>query len=385
MITKHICVITGSRADYNYLKLIIEKIDKSNKLKLSLIVTGMHLLKEHGNTIELIKKDQIPIAKTIPMYEENDTSSISLGKAVGESIIQFTIAYNELKPDLILILGDRYESLVAAIAASTLRIPVAHIHGGDISGTIDETLRHTITKLAHVHFPATSKSAERIRLMGEQEWRIYMAGSTSVDIAMNEQLFSKEEICKKFELNASEKIVLCLQHPNVFESERAGMQMKVTLQVLKDLDLQTIIIYPNNDLGSNLIIEEINNNDNFPKFRIFNNLERQDYLSLLKNIDLLIGNSSGGFIESPIFNLPVVDIGTRNINRESAKNVIHVDYDSNNIKNAVQKALSKGFKESCQKVINPYGNGTASDEIIKIIEDLEINKDLLIKRLTYTV
>lgn len=386
MNVKNICVLTSSRADYGYLKIVIEKIENSSKLKLSVIVTGMHLLKKYGNTINLIKKDNISITKIIPMYNENDYSVTSLGKAIGESIIKFTEAYDDIKPDLILVLGDRYEPLVASIAASISKIPVAHIHGGDISGTIDETLRHTITKLAHIHFPATQKSAERIRLMGEEEWRIHMVGSTTIDVIMSKSLKSKEEICNKYKLNPSEKIILCLQHPNVFELNKAGEQMKITLQVLKDLNLQIIIIYPNNDPGSNLIIEEIKNNENNPKFKIFKNLKRKDYLSLLKNANMLIGNSSGGFIESPIFKVPVVNIGTRNKDRETAENVISVeDFDYKDIMNAVNKALSNEFRAECQKVINPYGDGTASNKIIKIIEELEINEDLLIKKLTYDV
>ena len=197
MNAKNICVITSSRADYGYLKIVIEKIEKSSKLKLYLIVTGMHLLDNYGHTIDLTRKDNISITKTIPMYNERDYSITSLGRAIGEAIIKFTEAYHEIKPDLIIVLGDRYEPLVAAIAASTLKLPLAHIHGGDISGTIDETLRHTITKLSHIHFPATLKSAERIRLMGEEEWRIHMVGSTTIDTIMNKSIMSKEEIYRR--------------------------------------------------------------------------------------------------------------------------------------------------------------------------------------------
>ncbi|MFX1443665.1 MAG: UDP-N-acetylglucosamine 2-epimerase [Promethearchaeota archaeon] len=383
---KHVCVVTGSRADYNYLKSTIEKIKNSTKLKLSLIVTGMHLLEKHGKTIKLIEKDRIPIAKIIPMYNENDRSSKSLGKSVGESIIKFTEVFDELKPDLLLIVGDRFEALVAALAASTLHIPIAHIGGGDISGNIDETLRHVITKLSHIHFPATPTSKERIERMGEEHWRIQVVGSTTIDTIMNENLLNREKICDKLELNASEKIVLCVLHPNVFESERAGEQMKITLQVLKDMNLQTVIIYPNNDLGSHLIIQEINKNRNNPKFKIFKNLERKLYLSLLKNADLLIGNSSGGFYETPIFKIPVVNLGTRNKYREKIDNVINVDnFEYNKIKNAVNKSFSDEFRQICQDFSNPWGDGTASDKIVNFLEDLEINDNLLIKKLTYDI
>ena len=385
MIKKNICVVTGTRADYGYLKLIIEKIEKSDKLNLILVVTGMHLLESHGNTIELIKKDKLPITKIIPMYKDNDATSISLGIAVGESIISFTKVFDELKPDLILILGDRYEPLAAAVSASTLKIPVAHIHGGDISGTVDEIIRHSITKLSHIHFPATPKSAERIKRMGEEEWRIYMVGSTSVDIAMAENLLEKKDLYDRYGLNSSEKLILCVQHPNVYESEKAGEQIKVTLQALKDMDLQTIIIYPNNDLGSDLIIKEIEGQKTNPKFKIFKNLERVFYLSLLKHADVLIGNSSGGLIESPIYHLPVVNIGTRNKDRERVENVIDADFEIQSIKNAIQKAISKEFKEQCLQIKNPYGDGKASDRILEVLEDIEISDNLLIKKLAYDI
>lgn len=382
---KHICVVTGTRAEYNYLKLLMEKIEKSSKLQLLVIVTGMHLLKEYGNTIDLIKKDGIPIAKIIPMYEENNEVKSSLGRTVGKAITDFTIALDELEPDLLVVLGDRYEPFVAVIAASTLKIPVAHIHGGDISGNIDENLRHVITKLSHIHFPGSSKSAERIKLLGEEEWRINMVGSPTIDSILSENVLDRKELCTELNLNIEEPIVVCLQHSNVYESEKAGEQMKTTLRVLKDLDLQVVIIYPNNDLGSNLIINEINKNQNNKKFKIFKNLERRIYLSLLKNVELLIGNSSGGLIESPIFKLPVVNIGTRNKDRESAENVINVNHDYNQVKIAVNKALSSEFKEICRRVVNPYGDGNSTNKIVKILEDIEIEDEILIKKLTYQV
>ena len=385
MAVKQICIVTGTRAEYSYLKIIIKKIINSKKLSLSLIVTGMHLLEEYGYTIDLIKKDNIPITKIIPMYNENDSSNSALGKAVGSSIIKFTEVLIELKPDVLLVLGDRYEPLVAAIAASTLKIPIAHIHGGDVSGTVDESLRHAITKLSHIHFPASPKSAKRIELMGEEKWRINMVGSTTIDNILHEKLLSKQEICKEFELNESERIALCIQHPNVYESEIAGEQMKITLQVLRDLNLQVIIIYPNNDIGSELIIEVIKEFETHPKFRIFKNIQRRIYLSLLKNVDFLIGNSSSGLIESPIFKVPVINIGDRNKGRETAENVIDVIHDYDEIKNAIKKALSKEFRALCNIIKNPYGDGKASERIVKILEDLKIEKKILIKKLTYKV
>ncbi|MFX1256305.1 MAG: UDP-N-acetylglucosamine 2-epimerase [Promethearchaeota archaeon] len=387
MSQKQICVITGTRAEYGPLKLLLKKIIASKELNLSLLVTGMHLLKKYGNTIDIIKSDGIPIKKVIEMYDEKDTSKINLGLAVGKAVVNFSKALNEITPDLLLVAGDRFESLAAVIAASTLSIPIAHIQGGDsvIEGQVDEQIRHAITKFAHIHFPATQKSSERIQLMGEEKWRIHKVGAIALDMIVQEKLLKKEEIFKKLKIKYSEKIILCIQHPYFFEPEKSGEYMKLTLQILKDLNLNVVIIYPNNDPGSDLIIKEIENYRNIPNFKIFKNLNRSDYLSLLKNVDLLIGNTSTGLIESPIFKLPVVNIGNRNKGRECAENVIDVPHDFNQIRDAIIKGLSEEFKNSCQNVKNPYGDGNASDKIVKILEEVKIDKNLLVKKLTYEI
>jgi len=382
---KNICVVTGTRAEYGPLKILLNKIDKSPKMKLSLIVTGMHLLKKYGNTIELIKEDGVPIKDIVPMYEENDIKDNSLGKAVGKAIQLITTSLTKLKPDLLIVAGDRFEPLAAVIAASTLSIPIAHIQGGDSSeiGQIDEQIRHAITKFAHIHFPATRKSAERIRLMGEEVERIHNFGAIALDMIHQSNPLSKKELCKKLELNSNEKIILCVLHPYTFESELAGKQMALVLKVLKELNLQIIVMYPNNDPGSELIIKEIESVRNLANFKVFKNLNRFLFLSLLKNIDLLIGNSSSGIIESPIFQLPVLNLGDRNKGRESGKNVIDSPFEYEAIKEGIKRAFSDEHKEICKKVRNPYGDGTASEKIVKYLENLEINDKLLRKRLTY--
>jgi len=252
-------------------------------------------------------------------------------------------------------------------------------------GQIDEVIRHSITKFSHIHFPVTPKSSERIKLLGEEEWRIHMVGSPSIDSIYNEKLLTKKEIFSKFEFSPSQKLVLCIQHPYLFEVERAGEQMDLTLRVLKELKLNTVIIYPNNDPGSELIINTIESNRSVPHFKIYKNLERIDYLSLLKNVDLLIGNSSSGLIETPIFKLPVINIGDRNRGRESAENVINVPHNYGEIQKAVNYGLSEKFKNICLNVKNPYGDGKAAERIIRVLEDLQIDKKLLIKQLTYEV
>lgn len=384
---KKICVVTGSSAEYGPLKLLIKQINSSKKLELLLLVTGMHLLERFGKTINQIISEKIPITKTIPMYDENDDSVVQLGKAVGKAISKFTETLAELKPDVLLITGDRFEVLAAVISASTLSIPIAHIQGGDSVeiGQIDEQIRHAITKFSHIHFAATKKSAERIKLLGEEEWRIHNVGAIAMDMVFREKLLEKGRVCKILGLDSTERIILCIQHPYFYEPEKAGQDMSLILQVLRNLNLQTVILYPNNDSGCELIIEEIEKSQDIRHFKIFPRLDRETYLSLMKNADLLIGNSSSGLIESPVFKLPTINIGNRNKGRESGENVLHVSYNLDEINQAIQKALSNEFKSFCQKIKNPYGNGTASEQIVKILEGLEINEDLLRKRLTYKV
>ncbi len=384
---KRVCVVTGTRAEYGILQILIKKIDQSNKLELCLMVTGIHLLKKYGNTVDQIIKDGFKIDKIIPMYEETEQGSDQLGISVGKGVINFTKAFDELKPDILIVLGDRYEPLAAVIAASTLSIPIAHIHGGDVTRLIDEHIRHAITKFAHIHFPGSAKSAKRIELMGEEPWRIKLFGSLSIDAIYQEKekLLNKNNICIKLGLDDKKELTICIQHPDTFKSKEAGNQMKLTLDILNELKLQTVIIYPNNDPGSELIIDEIEANRHIPYFKIFKNLPRHDYLSLLKNADLLIGNSSSGSIETSIFKLPVVNIGPRELPRERAGNVIDVPHKYSEILGAVKRALSKEFKEKCQIVVNPYGLGTTSEKIVEYLEKLEITHELLEKKLTYAL
>lgn len=385
--TKKIAVVTGSRAEYGNIYLMLKKIQESKNLELLLYVTGIHLLEKYGKTIKLIKKDKLQIHKIIPMYPQEEISSPeALGNAISLAIQGFTNAFHDDKPDLLLVPGDRFEVFSAVIAAASLDIPIAHIQGGDSSESsqVDEWIRHSISKFAHLHFPACKSSAERLKKMGEEEWRIHNVGGVSLDQIYEMQLLEKEVIFKKLGLNIDETTVLCVYHPYIPEAEKAGEQMEEILTTIRQMNLQAIIIYPNNDLGSDKIIRVIESNSNIKNFKIFRNIPRFDYLSLLKNIDLFIGNSSSGIVEAPTFNLPFLNIGSRNRGRETGNNTINIStINVEKIKFEINRALSAEFKSICQKTVNPYGNGKASEKIVKILEDLKIDKKFLSKILTY--
>lgn len=381
-----IAIATGSRAEYGSLCLLIKKIIESKKLKLLLYVTGMHLLTKYGKSIDIIREDKIPIHRIIQMYpDQKEYCPDILGNSVGIAIQGFTDAFNKDKPDILLVSGDRFEIFSAVIAASTLNIAIGHIQGGDRVkyGQVDEYIRHSISKFAHLHFPGTESSAERLIKMGEEDWRIHSVGSPFIDQIYQMNLSTRNDIFKKFSLDINKKAILCLFHPFIPEAEKAGKQMGTILNTLKEIGIQTIILYSNNDPGSDKVIEMIEENRHVNYFKIHKNLSRFDYLSLLKNVDLFIGNSSSGCVESPTFKLPTIITGGRNVDRETAENVLRVPIEKDLIKKKIKEALSDKFKEKCKRVVSPYGDGKASERIVKILEDITIDEKFKLKILTY--
>ncbi len=381
---KKISVLTGTRAEYSLLKPVMEEIEKHPQLRLQVIVTGMHLSEEFGHTVDEIKNDGLEIEKKIKMIPEDD-SSHSMAKSIGEGITRISDTFNEIKPDILIVLGDRTEALAGTIAAAYVNIAVGHIHGGDKSKAgLDESARHAITKFAHIHFPATQKSAERISKLGEEEWRINEVGAPGLDTALNMNLLSKEDIKNKFDIDLGKPLLIVVQHPVSTQPEKADVQIEETLKAIKNLEHQTIIIYPNADSGGRKIIDKIKQYEKFSFIRTYENLSHKDYLSLLKYADVLVGNSSSGIIESPSFNLPVVNIGIRQDGRERSKNIIDVDHDKKKIKKSIEKSLfDDKFKKKVEKCDNPYGDGKASKRIVRILEDICIDEELLQKSITY--
>lgn len=380
---KKIAVITGTRAEYGILKPVLSEIDKHPDLDLSLVVIGMHLLKEFGYTIKEIEKDGFKIeAKIEGLYDED--SRIDMAKSIGKGIIKLSEALDKVKPDILLLLGDRGEMLAGAIAATYMNILIAHIHGGEVSGNVDEPVRHAITKLAHIHFSATKESVNRIIKMGEDPSNVFVVGAPGLDTILNENLIGPAELSKKYNLDLSKPILLVVQHPVTTEVEDAPDQIRETLEALSELKYQTILIYPNADAGGRKMIEMIKKYEKYPFIKTFKSIPHKEYLSLMKIASVMVGNSSSGIIEAPSFGLPVINIGSRQEGRERAENVIDVDYDKEQIKTAIKKALyDKTFKEKVKNCKNPYGDGKAGARIADILSKIKIDKKLLQKRLTY--
>jgi len=377
-----ISITTGTRSEYGILRELIKEISKSKKLELYLLVTGMHLSKKFGYTINEIKKDKIPIHAKIKMIPSGNTPydmSVSLGKG----IIGFSKIFKKIKPDLNVVLGDRDEALASALAASHMNIPNAHIHGGEISQGIDEYNRHAITKISNIHFAATKKSKERIIKMGENRRNVILTGSPSIDEIKMSKISSKHELEKKYLVDLDKPLFLLIQHPVTTEFEKSDLQIKMTLDALSKLKNQTIAILPNSDAGNEQIINQLrifSKKCNFLK--VFPNLPRIDYLGFLRHCSALIGNSSSGIIEGSYLHTPVVNIGIRQLGREKDVNVIDVPIFS---KSLILNALKKSLKKKNKKIKNSsiYGTGNASKKIVQYLETIPINLQMIQKKLVY--
>jgi UDP-hydrolysing UDP-N-acetyl-D-glucosamine 2-epimerase len=374
-----ILVITGTRAEYGLLKSTIKNIESSKILSLCLVVTGMHTLKKFGYTLSDVEKDKFKIDHVVQISEDDDMLD-SLNKEI-EGIKNICIFE---KPKGILVLGDRDEPFAGAIVGGHLKIPVFHIHGGDVSGySIDEYIRHAITKFSHLHFTVSKKSHERVIKLGEEEWRVFNVGAPGLDNLRKQQHFSKKQLSEKLNLDKNKKWIMVLQHPTSLENISIRNQIDPVLKSTSKVLAEKIVIYPNSDMGSNIFIHEIEKYRKNKKFHIFKNLDRTIYLSLLKNSDLLIGNSSSGVIESGFFHLPVINVGNRQLDRECGKNIIHVDYTQKEINEAIEKALSPAFIHMCNIAKSPYVGVRVAEKIVKIIEKNINNPRILYKKFTY--
>lgn len=382
---KKVAVVTGTRAEYGILQPVLRAIEAREGLQLLLVVTGMHLSPEFGYTVKEIEKDGFEISARVDMLPSGDTLE-AMAESVGLGITGMAQTWARLEPDIILVLGDRTEPLAATIAGAYMNIPVAHIHGGDacVGGNIDDANRHAITKFAHIHFPATQKSAERIIKMGEEEWRVHMVGSPSLDVILNETLLPAEDLAQQLELDLSRPLILLVQHSVTTQVEAAAQQMRATLAAVVEVGYPVVLIYPNSDAGGREMIQVIREFEKHPCIKTFKSLPHREYLSLMKVASVLVGNSSSGIIEAPSFGLPVVNIGIRQEGRERGGNIIDVGHNQQQIMKAIEKALTdKEFLAEVRKCQNPYGDGKASPRIAEILAKIEISPQLLQKKISY--
>ncbi len=374
---KKVVFLTGSRSDFGYMYSTLKAINESSNLELHLVVTGTHLREDH-DSLKVIEGSGLNISKKIvPSFDYRKESRGTLLFS-SELMSEMSKYFDEVKPDVVLIAGDRFEQLVVVMAAASMNVAVAHICGGDVSGSIDDSIRHATTKLAHIHLPGSDESAERILKMGEEQWRVHMVGTP-----LYKNCASREVIERELGLSFSEDVLLVIQHPVSTQVESAAEQMETTLRAVSALGKETVIIYPNGDPGSDQIVDVVKKYEDLPKFHVFKNLEPGIYMGLLSNVSVMVGNSSSGIAEAPMFKLPFVNIGIREGSRERADNVIDVSHDEDEIKSAIDKALSNEFKDSLKDMKNPYESEGVEENVVNVLESVELGDKLLNKKMSY--
>jgi GDP/UDP-N,N'-diacetylbacillosamine 2-epimerase (hydrolysing) len=381
---RKITVTTGTRADYGLLRQILHLINSNKNLELYLLVTGMHLSKKHGYTIHEIKNDGFKIYKKFSMIAKND-DLFNVAFELGSAISKFSKIFNKIQPDINLILGDRDEMLASALAASHMNIPNAHIHGGDkTKAGIDENNRHAITKLSNIHFVATNTSKTRVIKMGENPKYVFLTGSPNIDEIKQNNISKKIELEKKYQINLNDDTLLLIFHPVTTQIDLISKQIKNILESVVELHKTTIAIVPNSDVGNKIIFNELTRYSKIhPFIHLYKNVPRNDFLGLLKNSKILLGNSSAGMIEASCFPIKVINLGIRQEGREHGENIIHIkNFEKKSIKESMIKIL-KTKKNGKLKLNSIYGDGTSSKKIISYLEKIKIDDQLISKQIHY--
>jgi len=378
---RKICVVTGTRAEYGLLRWVMEGIQQTSGLELQIIATGMHLSPEFGLTYREIEKNGFRIDRKVEMILSSDTP-VGLAKSMGLGMIGFGDALQELQPDLMLVLGDRFEIFSAVAAAMVARIPVAHLHGGEATeGLIDEPIRNSITKMSHLHFVAAEEYRKRVIQLGEHPERVFLMGGMGVDNIMRMDLLDREALETALEFKLGPRNLLITFHPVTLENDTSANQMTELLAALEALEnTHLIFTMPNADTHGRVLFEMIEQFVNrHPNARSYISLGQLRYLSCVRHVDGVVGNSSSGLAEVPSFAKGTINIGDRQRGRLKAESVIDCDPEQKSISAALQKLYSKEFQSILETVKNPYGDGGASELVVDTLEKVPLG-DILKKR-----
>lgn len=372
---RKIAIVTGTRADFGLLRPLIQKIKEDAAFELQLLVTGMHLSAEFGNTIQEIQNQGFPIAKKIECLLSSD-SAVGVSKSIALAISGFADAFSELQPDLIIVLGDRTEILAATIAGAMANIPIAHIHGGETTeGAYDESIRHSITKFSQLHFTATEIYGKRVIQLGEQPQNVFNVGAIGLDSIKNLKLLNREEFEKSIGFKLAKQNILVTYHPVTLEKESPKETFKAILSVLDELkDTNLIFTHANSDKNGRIINEMIGQyvQSNKDKAIEIPSLGQLRYLSALQWVDCVVGNSSSGIVEVPMFKIPTINIGDRQKGRVAPQSVIQCGNDVQSIKKAFEKAFSSSFREEIKNQEAIFGEGNTAEKIMEVIKNQSI-------------
>lgn len=374
-------VVTTSRADYGIYRPLLEAIRSDSELQLRLLVSGMHLSPECGLTVRDIEADGFEIADRIEVLLSSDTPH-AIGKAMGLGLIGFAQVFSRWRPDLLVVLGDRFEMHSAALAALPFKIPVAHLSGGEVTeGAIDDALRHSLTKLSHLHFVANEEYAQRIIQLGEESWRVVVSGEPSLDVLRNIRFLTRQELEEHYGLQLDRPFLLVTYHPVTLEFEQAGWQIGELLAALRECGMPAVFTLPNADTANRVVREKI---QQFlvadGSSRVVDNFATQAYFSMMTLAAAMVGNSSSGIVEAASFELPVVNVGTRQKGRVRAGNVIDVGYHRAEISAGICRATNPQFRSALAGLVNPFARGNAVPIIIQHLKSAPLGDDLVRKK-----
>lgn len=372
---RKICIVTGARAEYGLLYRLMKDIQEEKDLKLQIITTGMHLSPEFGLTYRQIEDDGFKINKKIEMLLSSDTP-VGVSKSMGLGMIGFAEAYDELRPDIVVVLGDRFETFCATSAACVFRIPIAHLHGGETTqGAVDEAFRHSITKMSHLHFTSTQKYKERVIQLGESPDRVFNVGALGIENIHRLPLLSREDLEKEIGFSLGQRCILVTYHPVTLEQSTAQTQFQNLLNAIDIIDgLHVIFTKSNADTEGRIINQMIDEYATIKKNTAisFTSMGQLRYLSAMRHVDAVVGNSSSGIIEAPSFKIPTVNIGDRQKGRIQADSVINCEPNRKSVTKALKQALSAEFRQSIQGMVNPYEKENTMENIRQIIKNSDL-------------
>ncbi len=379
-----IAVVTSSRADYSHLYWPLHDLARREDVDLKVIVLGAHLSPQFGETVKEIEKDGLPIAARLECLLSSDTD-VGMAKTLGVAVLSLADLLGQMRPDLLLLIADRYEMLAPATVALTLRIPIAHIEGGEISeGAIDDAVRNALTKMSHIHFTSTEGARARVIAMGEEPWRVHRAGAPSLDHLRRSRLLGIHELEQQLALDLQRPTAVVAYHPVTIVRDTT-QEADSLFAALRDVDAQILFCYPNADAGSHALLDRTRAFlSTRSDARVFVNLDSVTYWSLLRQVALLIGNSSSGIMEAASFALPVVNVGFRQKGRERARNVLDAEPETKAILTKIAQAMSLEFRESLAGMTNPYGDGHASEKIVQVLTTVPLSEELLVKHASTT-
>jgi UDP-hydrolysing UDP-N-acetyl-D-glucosamine 2-epimerase len=372
---RSIGVVTCARSDVGLYLPLLAAIREHTELDLKIIATGSHLSARFGLTVNQIESAGFRVDERVESLVDSDKPE-AISESIGNGVVGFSKLFARWRPDILVVLGDRFDMFPAALAALPMRIPVAHLYGGELTeGAIDDALRHSHTKLSHIHFVALEEYADRVRQMGEEPWRVTVSGLLTVDYLRTMQLWSREETARRFGFDLNRPVVLITFHPVTLEYEHTRTQINNILAAVERTGVQCLFTYPNADTAGREIVDAI---ERFcagrTDRRVIINAGQTGYFSLMNTVSVMVGNSSSGIIEAPSFRLPVVNIGTRQAGRVYMRNVIHCTPNADDIYSALQRALTAEFRESLHDLKNRYGDGHAAERIVDKLATVDLGK-----------